>query len=422
MATPTQPEKLVYLQNGVFKRKEMTEGIQYYSDNSFDTFAFPSTNGNYVLTKTDDVYTWSVAGEDFTSLDNSYFKGSDGQSITIPANGAIPFFKNNSAFGAINLPESGSFILTTDRDSGPSLEALTKPVIFEALELTSTSDWYAIPNWNSDKSDSKDLFLPSKPGTFFLSADSNNDFLFNKVTPRSLFHEALGIGSDGQRIVTYCDNAAYGLSLPTTAGYATFKVESSNESPILTNLTPQIVYKDILGCTSNEKCLVYNNGTNVSKLTIPSTAGKYVMEVKENGTVSLSPTSAKLSKTFEYTSWTSGHQVVSEALTSEGSDLSAPIKLEPNKTYMITIDAVLRCDNYEQALVGFTSVPTLVMGVETATIIKASLNNPVPTTTLSSTNIFTSVRPVDMKIQVIRSGDTTIEHYFTRLKVSIMEV
>ena len=52
MATPTQPEKLVYLQNGVFKRKEMTNGIQYYSDNSFDTFAFPSTNGNYVLTKT----------------------------------------------------------------------------------------------------------------------------------------------------------------------------------------------------------------------------------------------------------------------------------------------------------------------------------------------------------------------------------
>ena len=48
MATPTQPEKLVYLQNDVFKRKEMTEGIQYYSDNSFDTFAFPSTNGNYV--------------------------------------------------------------------------------------------------------------------------------------------------------------------------------------------------------------------------------------------------------------------------------------------------------------------------------------------------------------------------------------
>ena len=100
MATPTQPEKLVYLQNGVFKCKEMTESIQYYLDNSFDTFAFPLTNGNYVLTKTDDVYTWSVAGEDFTSLDNSYFKGSDRQSIIILANGAIPFFKNNSSMKA----------------------------------------------------------------------------------------------------------------------------------------------------------------------------------------------------------------------------------------------------------------------------------------------------------------------------------
>ena len=41
-------EKLLYLQNGVFKRKEMSNGIQYYSNNSFGTFALPSANGNYV--------------------------------------------------------------------------------------------------------------------------------------------------------------------------------------------------------------------------------------------------------------------------------------------------------------------------------------------------------------------------------------
>ena len=45
-------EKLLYLQNGVFKRKEMSNGIQYYSNNSFGTFALPPDNGNYVLTKT----------------------------------------------------------------------------------------------------------------------------------------------------------------------------------------------------------------------------------------------------------------------------------------------------------------------------------------------------------------------------------
>ena len=56
-------EKLVYLQNGVFKRKEMTNGLQYYSDGSFDTFSLPASNGNYVLTKGDNgLLTWTDAG------------------------------------------------------------------------------------------------------------------------------------------------------------------------------------------------------------------------------------------------------------------------------------------------------------------------------------------------------------------------
>ena len=57
------PEKLLYLQNGVFKRKEMSNGIQYYSNNSFGTFALPSANGNYVLTNTNNVFTWTDAGD-----------------------------------------------------------------------------------------------------------------------------------------------------------------------------------------------------------------------------------------------------------------------------------------------------------------------------------------------------------------------
>ena len=102
----TSSEKLVYLQNGVFKRKEMTSGLQYYSDGSFDTFPLPSGNGNYVLTNNNNVFTWTDAGvvvpdqpEEFTTLDNSYFKGSNSQAITIAAKGTIPYFVNNSTFG-----------------------------------------------------------------------------------------------------------------------------------------------------------------------------------------------------------------------------------------------------------------------------------------------------------------------------------
>ena len=107
MTTPTQPEKLVYLQNGVFKRKEMTEGIQYYSDNSFDTFALPSDNDNDVLTKTGDELTWSEERAELTSIDNTFFKGSDGQALIVGTQGTIPFFKTNTTFEGIDLPSSG---------------------------------------------------------------------------------------------------------------------------------------------------------------------------------------------------------------------------------------------------------------------------------------------------------------------------
>ena len=66
------PEKLVYLQNGVFKHKEMTNGIQYYSDNSFDTFALPPDSGNYVLTKSDDKFTWTEETPALTSIDKRF--------------------------------------------------------------------------------------------------------------------------------------------------------------------------------------------------------------------------------------------------------------------------------------------------------------------------------------------------------------
>ena len=107
----TSSEKLVYLQNGVFKRKEMTTGLQYYSDGAFKTFPLPPSNGNFVLTNNNNAFTWTNAGvvvpdqpEEFTTLDNSYFKDSNSQAITIATRGTIPYFVNNSTFGKLDLP------------------------------------------------------------------------------------------------------------------------------------------------------------------------------------------------------------------------------------------------------------------------------------------------------------------------------
>ena len=425
-------EILVYIQNGVFKRKEMSNGIQYYSNNSFGTFALPSANGNYVLTNTNNVFTWTDAGDvstgggddepSLTSLDNSYFKGSDGQAISIDGNGTIPYFKSNTTFGGLDLPYSGTYVLTTKGGTASaSFDALNAPLIFNTLGYDNTSSKYAITNWNSSTSNHKDLVLPDKSGSFFPQADSSLNYAFDTITAKNLFHETLGIGSDSNKILTYRGENAYGLSLPTTAGYATFKIENSNTSPVLTNLTPQILYKDILGCENTEKCIVYNNKGSVSKLTIPSTSGKYMVEVNSSGTPSLSLPDTKLSKTFEYTCG-SGISIVTQSLTSTNTNLSEAITLTSGKSYLVTIDSVISCSDYEQVLAGFTNTPNLTISVESARIIDIPLNNPLPTTLASGSYVITQTRTNTMVIEVTRTGDTTITHYFTQLKVSVVEL
>ena len=59
-------EKLVYLQNGVFKRKEMATGLQYYHNGAFKTFALPSGNGSFVFSN----YNNELTGPDYFIFKN----------------------------------------------------------------------------------------------------------------------------------------------------------------------------------------------------------------------------------------------------------------------------------------------------------------------------------------------------------------
>ena len=165
---------------------------------------------------------------------------------------------------------------------------------------------------------------------------------------------------------------------------------------------------------------MYNNDDEVSKLAIPTSSGKYMLGV--NGDVpSFVPPHTKLSKTFEYT-LTSGHKIVSKSLTSAGTNRAKVITLKAGTSYLITIDTVVWCSNYEQVLMGFTSMPNLVIGADTARIINIPLSNPVPTTIASGSSVITPTKTNPLTIEVVGSVATTITHYFTGLKVSVVEL
>lgn len=394
----TSSEKLVYLQNGVFKRKEMTNGLQYYHNGAFKTFPLPSGNGTFVLSNYNNDFTWVDSGavvpdqpEEFTTLDNSYFKDSNSQAITIATRGTIPYFVNNSTFGGLDLPGSGKYLLNIEDDGEPSFSTFSKSTISTELGFGNTSNKYAIVNWNSTISSHTNLFLPDQSGTYILKATDagafGNEYTFNELNAVGLFHEALGVESTNLSIIAYKGNSAFGVDVPamnSSSGYFVFKNEKNTELPTTSILNSTVIYQDILGCTSTERCLVYNDGSSVSKLTVPTTAGSYVLNVSSSG-VSFSTPPAKFSKTFTY-SWSgSGHSVVSETLGSDNSNLTEDLTLSSNSKYLVTIDLSLKCGNYEQALVGFTSTPTLVITTFRATLLKTTLDNPTPTMNVSGT-------------------------------------
>ena len=129
----------------------------------------------------------------------------------------------------------------------------------------------------------------------------------------------------------------------------------------------------------------------------------------------------KLSKTFECNCGSS-IEIVSESFTSANTTLKQAITLIASKSYLITIDTVIFCSNYEQVLMGFTSMPNLVIGVNTARIINIPLNNLVPTTIASGSSVITPTKTNPMTIEVVGSVATTITHYFAGLKVSVVEM
>ena len=431
----TSSEKLVYLQNGVFKRKEMTNGLQYYHNGAFKTFPLPSGNGTFVLSNYNNDFTWVDSGavvpdqpEEFTTLDNSYFKDSNSQAITIATRGTIPYFVNNSTFGGLDLPGSGKYLLNIEDDGEPSFSTFSKSTISTELGFGNTSNKYAIVNWNSTISSHTNLFLPDQSGTYILKATDagafGNEYSFSELNAAGLFHDTLDIQSTNLCLIAYKGNSAFGVDVPamnSSSGYFVFKNEKNTELPTTSILNSTVIYQDILGCTSTERCLVYNDGSSVSKLTVPTTAGSYVLNVSSNG-VSFSTPPTKFSKTFTY-SWSgSGHSVVSETLGSDNSNLTEDLTLSSNSKYLVTIDLSLKCGNYEQAFVGFTDTPTLVITTFRATLLKTTLDNPTPTMNVSGTSIFSPLKDGGLQLVVTRGGDTTISHLYSNFQVTIVEL
>ena len=96
--------------------------------------------------------------------------------------------------------------------------------------------------------------------------------------------------------------------------------------------------------------------------------------------------------------------------------------LSSNCKYLVTIDLSLKCGNYEQAFVGFTSMPTLIITTVQSTLLKTTLDSPMPSMNVSGTSLVTPTKDGALMLVVARSGDTTISHTYSHFQVTIVEL
>ena len=124
------------------------------------------------------------------------------------------------------------------RYGNPSFLLFSATTINTAIGLGTTSNQYAIANWNSTTSTRKDLFLPSNSGTYILKATDagafGKEYTFNELNVVGLFHDTLSVQSTNLCIIAYKGNSAFGVNGPamnSSSGYFVFKNEANNEVP-----------------------------------------------------------------------------------------------------------------------------------------------------------------------------------------------
>ena len=104
-------EKLLYISNGVFHKKELANGLNVVQNNSFSTIK-PTGTGSYVLNydATSESFSFDPFSQTSTleKITNAYFITSGNSPLVIDKSGTIPYFTDSDTFAGLNLPSDAS--------------------------------------------------------------------------------------------------------------------------------------------------------------------------------------------------------------------------------------------------------------------------------------------------------------------------
>lgn len=395
-------EKLLYLQNGVYKRKEISNGIMTYNNNSFSSVA-PTKNGSFYIKLDENGMSFEEKEAALQTVNPSDLNYSH---ITTPH----IIYVNNNNFNTLNLPsEQGHYMLVNAEN--PSFEKLSISPSDMGINKTDTGS--ALMMIAGDNSITTIPIMKNNWVNALFYNNAEKKWVASQITlyqQTGWQGEIYGFGIPlikGDKSNTF-------ITLPQNLSGDYLFAYSGNSTPTLKKIDTSL-----LGLKSEG--ILINNGTSFS--TIKSkTAGNYYLKFGSNGVPSLEAVPASVAKVssklvFGAASTQLTNELNTSAISCEGTN-----NFTLNKTFLITYEFDLYTSDIEGIIAGFKSVPILKINYETTQIGEVCLGNPNNYIHCSGSSIITTTTAAINLTFLLENDQIASYSFANNIKVNLAEI
>lgn len=396
-------EKLLYLQNGVYKRKEISNGIMTYNNNSFSSVA-PTKNGSFYIKLDENGMSFEEKEAALQTVNPSDLNYSH---ITTPH----IIYVNNNNFNTLSLPsEQGNYMLVNDSNNTPSFSKLSVTLSDMGINKTDTgSALMMIAGDNSIK------YIP------LIKNNWVNALFYNNTEKRWIASQITLYQQCGWQ----GDVTGFGIPIIKGDKSNTFITLTENLSgdylfAYSGNSTPTLKKIDTRLLELNGEGILIHNGENFTTLK-SKTNGNYYLKFA-NGIPSLEAVPASVAKISSQLIFTATSTQLTNELNTSSISCEGINNFTVGKTFLITYEFDLYTSDIEGVIAGFKSVPILKINYETTQIGEVCLGNPNNYIHVSGSSIITTTTSAINLTFLLENDQVASYSFANNIKVNLAEI
>lgn len=394
-------EKLLYLQNGVYKRKEISNGIMTYNNNSFSSVA-PTKNGSFYIKLDDNGVSFEEKEAALQSVNPSDLNYSH---ITTPH----IIYVNNNNFNTINLPsEQGNYMLVSAET--PTFQKLT--VSPYNMGINKTDAGSALMMITGDNSFTTVPIIKNNWVNALFYNNAEKRWVASQIT----LYQQCGWTGDVKGFgipIMKQDKSNTFITLPETLSGDYLFSYTLNNIPTLKKIDTSLL-------SLKSEGLVVNNGQTFSTLK-SKTNGNYYLKFSQ-GIPSLEAVPASVAKISSKLVFTTASTPLTNELSTTEISCEGTNNFNTGKTFLVTYEFDLYTEDIEGIIVGFKTVPILKIKYETTEIGEVCLGNPNNYIHVSGSSIITTTTTAINLTFYLENDQVATYSFANNIKINLAEI